>query len=92
MVRSRNEEDLGKWLDRVRVAILGETDLKTIIAMLMASFEQELGNPTTLNRARIRVIAEAISRVCFRFPDDTLNRLFDLAIVFYSFALLTPIG
>lgn len=84
MVRSRNEEDLGKWLDRVRVAVLGEPELPTVMGMLMASFEQELGSLGRRDSARIRVIVEAISRACFRFPEDTLTQLFELAIAFYN--------
>lgn len=84
IVRSRSQEDLGKWLDRVRVAVLDETDIKIVVSMLMTSFQQELINLGTRNLTRIIVIAEAISRVCFRFPNDILINFFNLAIQFYN--------
>ena len=98
LLRLGQEKAIDAWFSRTRVALLTEDQVNYLAEMLINALRQSIDvaqsqaaevqlSQTNLSVRLARLLPELLSRLCFRFGEADLARLFDLASLVYHHPL-----
>ncbi len=90
IIRTGKGEELEERFDRVTIVTLTDEEVNHFYNLLLSAFEQiikdteDIKNIHSFMNRILPSLIELISRICFRFSDEQLNNLFDLAMTLYA--------
>ncbi|MFC1692153.1 SIR2 family protein [Candidatus Latescibacterota bacterium] len=95
MIRTGKEKEIKEWFNRVRIASLEQDEVDYWTQVLMNSILQAIkdlnNNPqqigllvASFSQRQVIILSELLSRLCIRFTNEELNKLFNFITDMYK--------